>query len=382
MEGLRNRGLPDETGNWELRNWEKSQKFMTGLQDEKFQHSLLNLYTVEQCARGLPTVEKLRAKCRDFLTMTYVNQRQPRVHAQTQQSTSNQMVSQQKIAQQATVVLPEQSSVTPQQWNQSQTPTYKQTTEDLRSEVRGQTDSMKREVMGAIRGVASKSHPSAKAIRSEDETSKASQQEAPKCCNFPFCANTCSRSTATNPKTTKRAENLEIPKLSQRKQLMVLECGMHQVTKELNVETSQSVVGLSVHDSYLKSLGQDTDRSMLVGALRAKQTVSVHVPVDVATKVVFVVIRTIAWVSLDEDMDDQICLGRNEISVRAINAVRLPREAELDADSTMVVEMQSEGIKTSLRGMLDTGAGHVRECLEANGRAISHTMDNSNQDGQ
>ncbi len=117
--------------------------------------------------------------------------------------------------------------------------------EDLGSELRGQIDSMKTEVMGAIRGVASNSHSSAKAIRSEDETST-SQQETANCCNVPCCANTCSRSAATNPEATKCAENLEILKLFQRKQLMVLECGAHQVTKELNVETCQSVVCLSM----------------------------------------------------------------------------------------------------------------------------------------
>ena len=109
--------------------------------------------------------------------------------------------------------------------------------EEMHSELRGQFDAMKREVMGAIRGVANNSNSSAKVIRSEDETSKTSQQESAECCSIPCCANTCPRSTATNHETTKRAENLKILKLYQRKQLMVLECGTHQVTKQLNVET-------------------------------------------------------------------------------------------------------------------------------------------------
>ncbi len=56
-------------------------------------------------------------------------------------------------------------------------------------------------------------------------------------------------------------------------------------------------------------------------------------------------------------MDGQICLGRNEMFVRTVYATRSPREADLEADSTMIVEVQNEGVKTSLLGMLDTGAG-------------------------
>ena len=73
LEGLRIRGHPEETV--KTRNWEISKKFMTGLLDEKLPHSLLTLYTGEQFALNPPTVEELRAKCRDFLTMMSVNPR-------------------------------------------------------------------------------------------------------------------------------------------------------------------------------------------------------------------------------------------------------------------------------------------------------------------
>ncbi len=113
LAGLRNRGHLDETV--KVCNWEISKKFMTGLQDENLQHSLLTLYTGEQFAKDPPTVVELRANCRDFLTMMSVNQRQPNVkdQVQTQQSTSNQMASQQKAAQQATAEVPQQSPETP-----------------------------------------------------------------------------------------------------------------------------------------------------------------------------------------------------------------------------------------------------------------------------
>ena len=61
LEGLRIRGHPEETV--ETRNWEISKKFMRGLLDERLQFAM-----------NPPTVEELRAKCRDFLTMMSVNQ--------------------------------------------------------------------------------------------------------------------------------------------------------------------------------------------------------------------------------------------------------------------------------------------------------------------
>ena len=59
LEGLCIRGHPEETV--KTRNWEISKKFMTGLLDEKLQHSLLTQYTGEQFAMIPPTVEELRA---------------------------------------------------------------------------------------------------------------------------------------------------------------------------------------------------------------------------------------------------------------------------------------------------------------------------------
>ena len=39
----------------------------------------------------------------------------------------------------------------------------------------------------------------------------------------------------------------------------MLECAGHQVTKELEVETHQSIVSLLVYVAHLRSLGHDVD---------------------------------------------------------------------------------------------------------------------------
>ncbi len=84
----------------------------------------------------------------------------------------------------------------------------------------------------------------------------------------------------------------------------------------------------------------------------------VYGPVDVVLKVDFVEIRTIAWVTVDEDLSGKIYLGKNELALRAIGQSKVPTEAKLEADAVMTIQVGSDDVKfESLRGMLDTGAG-------------------------
>ena len=58
-------------------------------------------------------------------------------------------------------------------------------------------------------------------------------------------------------------------------------------------------------------------------------------------------------ITFDEDLDGQIYLGRMELKKRSIEhcALHLGTEAELSAD-----ELNINGKKTPLKGILDTGA--------------------------
>ncbi len=58
---------------------------MTGLLDEELQQSLLTSYTGEYCTDNPPTVEQIRSKCHDYLTLRRVNMRK----GQNEQPTQN-----------------------------------------------------------------------------------------------------------------------------------------------------------------------------------------------------------------------------------------------------------------------------------------------------
>ncbi len=91
---------------------------------------------------------------------------------------------------------------------------------------------------------------------------------------------------------------------------------------------------------------------------------TVHGPVDVVLKVDFVEIKTITWVTLDEDLSGQIYLGNNES--RAVNHGKVPAEAKLEADVVMTIQVScSDGRLEPLRGMLDIGAGISVLCVSA-----------------
>ena len=118
-------------------------------------------------------------------------------------------------------------------------------------------------------------------------------------------------------------DHVKILKLADRKQLSLLECGGHQVTKELECETNQSVVHLDVYTDYLRQKGQDNDKKALAKALKARRSVVLFIkdkerrafgPVQLTLLIDFVEIVTIAWVVQDDDLVGQIFVGRNELS--------------------------------------------------------------------
>ena len=79
--------------------------------------------------------------------------------------------------------------------------------------------------------------------------------------------------------------------------------------------------------AHLRSPGHDVDEKSVARSLRARRSVlvcladkerTVYGPVDIVLKVDFVEVRTIAWVTLDEDLAGQIYLGKNELALRAV----------------------------------------------------------------
>ncbi len=64
-------------------------------------------------------------------------------------------------------------------------------------------------------------------------------------------------------------------KFFDRKQLTVLECAGHQLTKELEAETHQSIVSWLVYVAHLRTLGHDLDEDSVARSLKAECCFSV-----------------------------------------------------------------------------------------------------------
>ncbi len=86
LEALRIKAAPGES--IKTRHLEIMRNFMTGLLDEELQQSLFTSYTGEYYTDNPPTVEQIRSKCHDYLTLRRVNRRkgqneQPSQNAKT-----------------------------------------------------------------------------------------------------------------------------------------------------------------------------------------------------------------------------------------------------------------------------------------------------------
>ncbi len=71
LEALRIRAAPEEP--LKTRNLEIMRKFMTGLLDHELHQSLLTSYTCKNYTANPPTVEDIRSKCHDYLTLRKIN---------------------------------------------------------------------------------------------------------------------------------------------------------------------------------------------------------------------------------------------------------------------------------------------------------------------
>ncbi len=188
-----------------------------------------------------------------------------------------------------------------------------------------------------------------------------------------------------------RQDHLKILKLADKKQLSLLECGGHQITKELECESNQSVIHIDIYVDYFRQKGHDVDRKALAKSLKARRRAAVCLkdkerqafgPVQIGLKIDFIEIINTAWVILDDDLIRQIFIGRNELSLRAVGPATGVRSAVIDNNATMTVRVHdSHGDPVELRGMLETGAGI--SVISANAWAVPlDGMDGTHKDGE
>ncbi len=177
-------------------------------------------------------------------------------------------------------------------------------------------DALKKRTLDAIGRVSAKNNPpqnyrpnNAKAIKTSEEVETMTDTGQ-------------IGSVASEDQKKSRRDQLKVLKLIHRRQLTVLECAGQQVTKELTWQTNHSVIHARVYASDLKSLGQDMGDTAVIRALRSKRSTLVQLagkerrvlgPADVEMKVDFVQMKTWAWVTLNQDLDGQVYVGKNKL---------------------------------------------------------------------
>ena len=144
------------------------------------------------------------------------------------------------------------------------------------------------------------------------------------------------------------------------------------------------MASLLVNVAHLRNLGHDFDEKSVARSLRAQRSVlvclagkerTVYGPVKVVLKVYFVEIRSVAVLTLDEDLAGQTYLGNKELALRVVGRGKVPAEAKLEADAVMTVQVScDDGRLEHLRGMLDTGAGISAVSVSAWSRTVSPTL--------
>ena len=237
----------------------------------------------------------------------------------------------------------------------------------LEARMKQQVESMERRMLDVMRNAMNASNSrqgQTKAVRSADEEMNPQSELAQQ--NMLPVENSHPEQQEHEWQQQGRQDHVKISKIAKKKQLSLLECGGHQITKELEFESAHSVIHVDIYVEYLRRIGNDVDSKALAKALRAKRSIVVCLkdkeyrafgPVQVEIKIDLIEIVTFAWVNLDLDLLGQILIGRNELSLRAVGQPTGVRSATIDQNATMTVRVQSSQGIAQLRGMLDTGAG-------------------------
>ena len=246
---------------------------------------------------------------------------------------------------------------------------------ELEKRFKKQMESMERRKMDAMRKMltptnnvqGSNRNNQAKAVRTRDEMQEAEGAQSGPDGSAPEIGFQVLGSNAGSWPEYGRLDHLKILKLADKKQLSLLECGGNQITKELECESNHSVVHVGKYAEYLRIKGHDVDQRVLAKTLKGKRSVIVYLkdkerrafgPVQIGLKIDFIEIMTTTWVVLDEELIEQIFVGRNELSLRAVGPPTGIRSALIAENATMTVQIEDkQGQSVELHGMLDIGAG-------------------------
>ena len=144
--------------------------------------------------------------------------------------------------------------------------------------------------------------------------------------------------------------------------------GGHEVTRNLNEPSDQTIMHIDVYADYLSAISPQTTSRALRTLLTRGGSKSVRVenryteaygPHEVMLNIDGINIYTKNMITCDEDLVGQIYVGKEELKVRSIGHCAMLEEGAMhigtEADKSAHV-LDISGKKTQLRGLLDTGA--------------------------
>ena len=149
--------------------------------------------------------------------------------------------------------------------------------------------------------------------------------------------------------------------------MSIITVGGHEVTRNLNEPSDQTIMHIDVYADYLSAISPQTTSRALRALLTRGGSKSVRVenryteaygPHEVMLNIDGINIYTKTMITCDEDLVGQIYVGKEELKVRSIghcamleeDAMHIGTEADVSAH---VLDIKDK--KTQLRGLLDTG---------------------------
>ena len=150
--------------------------------------------------------------------------------------------------------------------------------------------------------------------------------------------------------------------------MSIITVGGHEVTRNLNEPSDQTIMHIDVYADYLSAINPQTTSRALRALLTRGGSKSIRVenryteaygPHEVMLSIDGINIYTKTMITCDEDLAGQIYVGKEELKVRSIAHCAMLEEDAMEigteADVTAHV-LDISGKKTQLCELLDTGA--------------------------
>ena len=148
--------------------------------------------------------------------------------------------------------------------------------------------------------------------------------------------------------------------------MSIIIVGGHEVTRNLNEPSDQTIIHIDVYADYLSAITQTTSRALRALLTRGgsklvrveNRYTEAYGPHEVMLNIDGIKIYTKTMITCDEDLAGQIYVGKEELKVRSIGHCAILEEdaMHIGTEADVSAHVLDSGKKTLLRGLLDTGA--------------------------